>query len=126
MRARIALLTVCLIALPLDAAAEWRRAATLSAAQWAEIRQAAVARGRVARLVERHIPRFLLVANENRVVICNLGPQGLDCFTDIRGRQCPSTVEVRIEGAASPANIPITCTGPDAQGICDCDFTPQG
>ena len=120
-----AAVAAALIAVPLTASAEWRRVARLTADQWAEIRRTAVARGRVDRLLDRYIPFFQVPAQEDRVVICeNRGTLGLDCWTESRGQRCPSTVEVRIPGVPSPARVPVTCIGPDAAGMCECDFAP--
>lgn len=119
-------LAVVLIVLPLAAQAEWRRVARLSAQQWGEIRQTAIARGRVDRLLDRYVPYFQVPAQENRVMVCeHRGTLGLDCWTEARGQRCPSEVEVRIPGVPSPARVPVTCIGPDATGMCECDFTTQ-
>ena len=123
-RRLLLILSIGLIVAPLAAQAEWRRVARLSAQHWAEIRQTAMARGRVDRLLDRYVPYFAVPAQSNEVLVCeHRGLPGLDCWVEQRGLRCPSEVEVRIPGVPSPARVPVTCIGPDARGNCECDFT---
>ncbi len=117
---------VILALAPLAAQAEWRRIARLSPEQWSAVRQTLSQRGRLAPLMDRYIPYFSVPAQENRVLVCeHRGLPGLDCWVESRGSVCPSSVEVRIQGVPTPAQVPVTCIGPDATGTCECDFTPQ-
>jgi len=53
-------------------------------------------------------------------VLCKLGPDGLRCFEVLVTLRCPTAVDVDTAGGST--TVPVNCTGPDADGTCDCDF----
>lgn len=120
-----ALLAVTVAVAPIAAQAEWRRIAPLTGEQRAQVRQTMVARGDLARLIDHYIPYFKVAATESTVMVCSLRYGAFECWQESRGRVCPTSVEIRVDGVPSPATVPITCFGPDTSGECECDFASQ-
>ncbi|MCA2014178.1 hypothetical protein LCM17_21995 [Cereibacter sphaeroides] len=52
---------------------------------------------------------------------CRMGPNGISCFDVVVDAKCPSVVNVQLpDGGTMP--VAVSCTGPDANGVCDCEF----
>lgn len=64
---------------------------------------------------------FKVPAGEVTRVICRLDRLGIVCAQTIEPGMCPREIEVVMEGGAR-ATVPVNCTGPDADGSCECDF----
>lgn len=58
-------------------------------------------------------------------VRCNLNAQGIQCFESLIALQCPREVTVQLPGGGTQT-VPVSCTGPDGDGNCDCEFTDRG
>lgn len=53
-------------------------------------------------------------------ILCKLNPTGLKCFEVLEVMRCPEAVDV--DTPSGTTTVPVDCTGPDANGECDCDF----
>jgi hypothetical protein len=53
-------------------------------------------------------------------ILCKLNAMGLRCFEVLEVMRCPEAVDVDTPNGTS--TVPVDCTGPDANGECDCDF----
>lgn len=53
-------------------------------------------------------------------LICDINPEGIRCYERLLSIQCPTSVVVRT--GSGTTIVPVTCTGPDADGNCDCEF----
>lgn len=58
-------------------------------------------------------------------VRCNLSSQGIQCFESMISLQCPREVTVQLPGGGTQT-VPVSCTGPDSDGNCDCEFSDRG
>jgi hypothetical protein len=58
--------------------------------------------------------------NVGSIVVCEMSAQGLRCgeYPNVR---CPTEVVVELPDNSN-TTVPVRCTGPDANGECDCDF----
>lgn len=65
---------------------------------------------------------FKVPANAANQVICNINAEGIRCFqTIVTVLQCPTEVVVQLPDGGTQ-RVPVTCTGPDRDGNCECDF----
>lgn len=96
--------------------------ARLKPAQVKQLTTALMTRQPVGPLLSAYIPMFKVPAIPNLTIVCYVVFRGLECVTEDKMSMCPKEVEVRIEGAASPAKVPVKCFGPDPEGMCECDF----
>lgn len=64
---------------------------------------------------------FQTPANADVRIVCRISPAGMECHRELVGIVCPTAVEVQVPGGGSTV-VPVDCTGPNADGNCDCDF----
>lgn len=67
--------------------------------------------------------RFKVGANVIKNVVCKLNAEGLRCYDSLVSWSCPKEVEVETPGGNT--TVPVECTGPDGEGVCDCDFAQR-
>lgn len=68
---------------------------------------------------------FKVPAREVRDTMCTMNATRIRCHEVIVGFECPTSVIVEVPGQGA-TQIPVNCTGPDANGDCDCDFPSSG
>jgi hypothetical protein len=56
-------------------------------------------------------------------IICKLNVEGLNCFESLAEIKCPTVVVVQTPDGDTP--VPVNCTGPGADGYCDCEFASR-
>ena len=65
------------------------------------------------------------VPAEATEVWCNINPEGIRCYESLVTLRCPRDVTVQLPGGQT-TTVPVNCTGPNADGTCDCEFTDRG
>ena len=67
---------------------------------------------------------FKVPAERMSRIVCHMGPSGLNCYEapgNLGGR-CPTAVDVELPDGGQ-TTVPVDCTGPDADGNCECEFS---
>jgi hypothetical protein len=67
---------------------------------------------------------FKVPAEITTQIVCRMSSSGLRCIPDVSTMRCPSAVDIEIPGGGR-TTVPVSCTGPDNDGNCECDFVER-